>query len=501
MTANKQDTKEANKAFSSDEFIEKLKRALRRDGDFPASAKVVGELKTLVNKRDTTANNIAELILREPTLGTRVLHLVNSAFYRRAKPIMTVSHAVVQIGMRPLADLCSSLVLLQRFVPAARQGGAFAQCLQKSITTSLLSSSFTTELNRATKNSSDETGYLAGTFFELGTLLLAYYFPQLYQSAVKRSSSKKQSIGKSIHELCGLSPNAISQEVIKALNLPDLYLEILELSENQGVINDSSLTNLKHKDSKIIGDALYAAHNISEVITFNGSKEELEAVVNKLQSRIAITQETFGKVLVNLQNEFKDHCSTLDLTLPSLPEYIESFSPLEEQEELQDEIIEVADDDADHFMHFVEEIRQAVDNREPTAAVITTVMETFAWSLNFDRVMLLLMDSGKQRLIGRMALGEVNDINVQEIKRELEGAGPFAPDAVAIKESRPVFNGDPFFENGWPISVIPIGFGKRAIGVIYADRINSDDDELSSKEQAAIGVLAELLDRSISVNS
>ena len=45
------------------------------------------------------------------------------------------------------------------------------------------------------------------------------------------------------------------------------------------------------------------------------------------------------------------------------------------------------------------------------------------------------------------------------------------------------------------------GFGQRAIGVIYADRVNSVAQELDAREQAAIGMLAELLDRSISVNS
>ena len=46
----------------------------------------------------------------------------------------------------------------------------------------------------------------------------------------------------------------------------------------------------------------------------------------------------------------------------------------------------------------------------------------------------------------------------------------------------------------------PIGFGPRAIGVIYADRIGANAPELIAREQAAIGVLAELLDRSVSVS-
>src|SRR4051812_10945405 len=107
------------RAGSPDELLKRLRTALKKDGDFPASARIVNELKALTTDPKTTANQLAEVILREPSLGARVLHLVNSSFYRRSKPIMTVSQAVIQVGMKPLAELCAGLVLLQKFGPVA----------------------------------------------------------------------------------------------------------------------------------------------------------------------------------------------------------------------------------------------------------------------------------------------------------------------------------------------------------------------------------------------
>jgi len=150
-----------------EEVVQKIRMALSPSGDFPVNARIVAELKELTSNPDATAQQITEVILREPSLGTRVLHLVNSPFYRRGKAILTVSQAVVQIGMKPLAELCSGLILLQRFVGGARRGGPFAQCLRKLLVTSLLSGD-----NPAKEglpgHKADETGYLAGTFSELG---------------------------------------------------------------------------------------------------------------------------------------------------------------------------------------------------------------------------------------------------------------------------------------------------------------------------------------------
>ena len=157
----------------------------------------------------------------------------------------------------------------------------------------------------------------------------------------------------------------------------------------------------------------------------------------------------------------------------------------------------------EQFLDFVDEIRMAVENREPTASIITTVMETFAWSLGFDRVMLMLLSRGKQQLNGRMLLGHIPEFDPKAFTRVVGNqASSYDPDATALKESRPVYRGDPLFSDGWPFAAVPIGFDKRSVGVIYADRTgNNEGKELSSREEAAIGVLAELLDRSIALNS
>ncbi len=487
-------------SLKSEEFVEKLRRALRRDGDFPASARVVSQLKELVSNPSTTANQITELILREPSLGTRVLHLVNSTFYRRSKPIMTVSQAVVQIGMRPLAELCSGLVLLQKFIPAARKDGVFAEVLQKTITTSLLTSTISSQMKSKGKQNKDEEGYLAGTFYELGTLLLAFYFPKIYQSALKRSVQKSQHISQSIREITGLSPVELSLEVIGELKLPTFYQDVLSAADSQNR-DESGKEQSSEGSTSVMADSLFAAHTISEVIISKGSKEDLQQALIDIHDKIELESVLLSDVVGNLAKTFRNHCDSLDLPLPDLPQYIQTYAGGEPEEYLDDEDDDTIDEGS-YFAQYVEEIRVAVENREPTASVITTVMETFAWSLGFDRVLLLLVNQGKKRLVGRMLLGNVPDFDPKTFVRPIgDQADSYAPDAKALAEGRPVFQGDPIFEGGWPMTAIPIGFGSKVIGVIYADRTNGDEEELTGREQAAIGVLAELLDRSISLNS
>ncbi|MCB0330542.1 MAG: HDOD domain-containing protein [Bdellovibrionales bacterium] len=502
---------------TSSDFLEKLKKALARDGDFPASARVVSELREVISKPESTTNQVAEIILREPSLGTRVLHLVNSSFYRRAKPIMTVSQAVIQIGMRPLAELCSGLILLQKFIPVARKGGPFAQCLKKTITTSILTSSISAELDKhsrakAAKSGTasalkDETGYLAGTFAEMGTLLLAYYFPKLYESAERRAETKQLSMAQSIQELVGLSPIEISIQVLEELQLPEEYKKVLSGAAEKSLADVKKSESSEEDPMDRMIDALYAGSTLSQAINEKSSSGTLEDAIAEINSKISLESVLLSDVLGKLVDSYRDYCSSLELQLPGLPEELQHYKAKiaaaqaagqgagkgGEEELLNEE---------EQFLDFVEEIRIAVENREPTASVITTVMETFAWSLGFDRVFLMLFGPGKQKLNGRMLLGHIPGFDPKTFTREVKGEGTrFAPEVIALTESRPVYRGDPIFPDGWPFAAIPVGFDKRSVGIIYADRSSATGgQELSSREEAAIGVLAELLDRSISLN-
>lgn len=490
------DSSQSQQIFTAEQFLDKLRHALARDGDFPSSARIVNDLKQLTSNPNTTANQITEVILKEPSLGIRVLHLVNSTFYRRAKPIMTVSQAVVQLGMRTLADLCAGLVLLQKFVPVARSSGPFASCLQKTLLASLISSGITTETQKIDPNiKSGESGYLAGSFAEIGTLLLAYYFPQIYENALKRSESKKQSIEQSIKEFVGLTPSQLSEEVIKALNLPEMYSQIISFADSSHTIPNTKNLPQQQNEIATLGKAVGAARNISSILVFSKDKSELDQVLVQLNKKMNFDPKILNKVLGELPQTFQTYCEQIDLHLPPLPEFVVNYAKSESQET---KIIEIADE-AD-FSKYVEEIRQAVQNGEPSASVITIVMETLAWGLKFDRVLLLLLGPGRKKLIGRMMLGNTCGIDPTKFERLIGAeAGSHAPDARAFREGHPVFNGDPILDDGWPIAACPIGFGHRAIGIIYADRVSSDSQELSASEQAAFGILAELLDRSVSL--
>ena len=63
------------------------------------------QLKEILNSRDYSMEDVAQLIVYDPGLTARMLHIVNSAYFGFAARIETVNHAVSILGVRQIEDL------------------------------------------------------------------------------------------------------------------------------------------------------------------------------------------------------------------------------------------------------------------------------------------------------------------------------------------------------------------------------------------------------------
>jgi HD-like signal output (HDOD) protein len=490
------------------EFLEKLRQALNTGGDFPASAKIVTELRSLTSQPQTTANQIAEVILREPSLGVRLLHLVNSSFYRRSKPVTTISQAIIQIGMKPIADMCAGLVLLQQFVSEARQNSAFAVCLRKSITTSILASALSAKrLATASKTLSSrtaESGYLSGTLAEMGVFLMAFYFPQLYDSAVKRSEAKQQDIADSVKQLAGLSPVELSVDVIRTLNLPQFYADVVMAADKFELRDLWSRGDSAHS----LGGASAPLRVAMEVSTILAEESDADVIVRKLndlRSVMGLPPEVLQESLQELDRSLKEHCSALEVRLPPIPVDLSRITFSKTGAALQNESSDVPLDEASNtetthpeFSAYVSDIRKAIELQEPTASVVTAIMEVCAYCLKFDRILLLLANQGLRNLVGRMMLGTIPNFEPQKYIRPLgRDANPDSPDFKAFDSKSVICEGKPLFVDGPTFAAIPVGLEQRTVGVIYADKIDGSSGNITPETRQCLKILCDLLDTSL----
>ncbi len=472
---------------SSAPIIGKLAQALGSDGDFPARTQAVLKVKTLVNNPNTPVEQIAEVILTEVSLGTRVLHLVNSAYYSSGREITTISEAIMRVGMHSLSDMFSGMVMMQKFIPVAKRGGSFADNIKKSVLTSLLAADFAEELQQPKMQ---EQAYLSGTFYNLGYLLLAYYFPQVYESAASRANMRGHSVNQSIAELLGIRSVDLCLSVIKTLKIPDMYVDVLVEAHKSFSGREAS------NEANGLADVVATAAALADIVIYSSDYSQLVDSLAELAELSHRPLQELEAVVHRLPDRFGKHCEVIDMNFLRLPEHLYSSN---DDEDATSEVGR-EDDPLRQFHGSVREIKRAATDGEPISSILLIALEAVVEGLHFDRALLLLFNPKKTELQGKMSLGSKLPVDPRSVVIHVN-----APDndnllpVRAVKDGTPQTLGDYIFRDSKEQVAIPIGFGKNIIGVIYAEILsNTEEKMLNFETGGALQTLTQSLQLALS---
>tara|TARA_R110002049_G_scaffold307620_1_gene508642 strand:+ start:227 stop:1069 length:843 start_codon:yes stop_codon:yes gene_type:complete len=81
----------------------------------PTLPEVALKVREVVDDPDSTAAKLADIIVTDPALSTRLLKVANSALYRGRMPVESIQMAVSRLGQIMVRNLVTSLVMEQMF--------------------------------------------------------------------------------------------------------------------------------------------------------------------------------------------------------------------------------------------------------------------------------------------------------------------------------------------------------------------------------------------------
>jgi putative nucleotidyltransferase with HDIG domain len=81
----------------------------------PTLPEVALRVRDVVDDPDATSAKLADIIVTDPALATRLLKVANSALYRGRHPVESVQMAVSRLGLTMVKNLVTSLVMEQMF--------------------------------------------------------------------------------------------------------------------------------------------------------------------------------------------------------------------------------------------------------------------------------------------------------------------------------------------------------------------------------------------------
>ncbi len=261
--------------------------------DIPTLPSVASEILRVANNPMTSANNVSEIIHKDQALTTKVLKLVNSAFYGFPGKIKTIQHAVVIIGFNKVKNIVLAASLFDMTKGKEKKLLNIPQFWTYSLTTAIASQATIKYIEP--KISPDDV-FVAGLIHSIGTLILDQVFPKEYAKVLEKRSPDNNNIIELEKEELGFTHMQAGEWATEKWELPKML---------RACIRYYTTPTLAKNDHEAVA-AVHIGSIISKSLGINFESFDLvspfdKKIITKYQLNVSKLDKIIGEVIIELK--------------------------------------------------------------------------------------------------------------------------------------------------------------------------------------------------------
>jgi HD-like signal output (HDOD) protein len=199
-------------------FVNSIFKKMTRHDSFLSFSRQVSDVNKILTMKYSSASDIANVILKDMALTSKVLKLVNASFYRHfsSKGISTISEAMIILGTDEVRAAAASLKIYEMM-----SGLANAQILRDKALKGLQRSIMARQIGLEGGGMDADALQISAMIYDLGEYLVALFAPDKYiriEVAMDDGAISSQAASKSI---LGLTYSDLGRLVALKLHLPE----------------------------------------------------------------------------------------------------------------------------------------------------------------------------------------------------------------------------------------------------------------------------------------
>ena len=240
--------------------VDRLLKRISRNKDLPSFSKYIIEInrKLSSDSKHLSASEISNIILKDYAFASKLLKLVNSAYYSSFRgKITTITRAVVLLGFEKVGMAAASLLLFEHLkskssVPELKEGAVMA----------FWSGLIAVDLAKIIGLEDGEEAFICAMLYNLGKQIGLFYLPKEFadiRKLVLKNGTSEAAASKSV---LGISFEELGIAVAEKWNFPDKIVSSMkrlsgkELQGRKGKNTNAlqGLSNFSNELCHIIND-------------------------------------------------------------------------------------------------------------------------------------------------------------------------------------------------------------------------------------------------------
>lgn len=193
-------------------------QAIENISSIPTLPTVIERLTRLLQNPKTSAEEVGKAITTDQALASKVLKLVNSAFYGFPGRISTITHAIVILGFSTVKNIVLTASIFDAFRNKVEDMAGFdlEDFWLHSIACGAASSSIAKQIGGCEK----EACFIAGLIHDIGKLILCQYLPKEFGMVLRHCADNRQLFYESEKKLFDSNHAHIGGYLTERWNLP-----------------------------------------------------------------------------------------------------------------------------------------------------------------------------------------------------------------------------------------------------------------------------------------
>ncbi|KKL27446.1 hypothetical protein LCGC14_2385070 [marine sediment metagenome] len=387
-----------DKYDSLNALIEKLS-----EQDMPVFSSTVMNVSNAVNSGKTSASDVANIILQDASLTSRVLKTVNTVHFNPTKNVIsTVSRAVMVMGFDQVSSLALSMALIDNL-----SAGKKRDQLVNEMAFAFIAAIQAQELSKLTKNGIPEDIFVTTLLVNLGSMAFWAFGDDKCETLLSRINETNNSVQSEI-DILGFPLSQLTQALCQSWSLGSLlddYLHERSTIENKQII-DLGL-------------------ELANAVSSGWESEAMENAINHVTNVCDVDSDTAKQLVLNHTSKAKE--LTLLYGSSQVYDAIVVPSVLEGEEDNDEnsksELVSEQGDEAhtDFLMKVMQEMTASLQEKPTVSLIIEMALEGMYRGLNMDRAIFTLINPDRKSLNCKFVLGEMSDQHEQALKLSFSG--------------------------------------------------------------------------------
>lgn len=274
-----------------------IQKILGKIDKLPTLPYVVSTLNDLIKNPNTSAADIHKVIMKDQALSSRILKLVNSAFYGFSERISSISHAIVILGFNTVKNVALTASVLNMFGGSDGKDsevfdrkGFWVHSLAVAGTARLIAS--------RVRLPSAEDIFVAGLMHDIGKLVLDQFVHDKFVEVLKVVKDKNIHIKDAENQvLDGVNHSQVGAWLATRWKLPSALVQIIGF-HHRPALSDQFL---KPVACVHLADILVRTLDIG-----SGGDSTVPQISPEAWEALDLSFDELGEIMIAMENEVAD---------------------------------------------------------------------------------------------------------------------------------------------------------------------------------------------------